>query len=68
MVNNMVRTTTRIITKDTTFFVFLLFILNIFLTLLSFKINKAIPILLKGYYEIPLLGKFSGLYYHRGNF
>ncbi len=60
MVNNMVRTTTRIITKDTTFFVFLLFILNIFLTLLSFKINKAIPILLKGYYtmKFPFLASF----------
>ena len=37
IVKIMVRTTTRIITEDTILRVFLLFILNIFVTLLSYK-------------------------------
>jgi len=56
----MVRTTTRIITEDTILRVFLLFILNIFVTLLSYKINNIPPILLKGYYtmKFPILASF----------
>ena len=42
------------------FLVFLLFILNIFITLLSYKINKVSHILLKGYYtmNLPILASF----------
>jgi len=42
------------------FLVFLLFILNIFITLLSYKINKVPLILLKGYYTMnfPILASF----------
>ena len=42
------------------FLVFLLFILNIFITLLSYKINKVPLILLKGYYtmNLPILASF----------
>ena len=45
---------------DTILRVFLLFILNIFFTLLSYKINKSLPILLKGYYtmKFPILASF----------
>jgi len=56
----MVRTTTRIITEEITLRVFLLFTLNIFATLLSYKINNVQPILLKGYYtmKFPILASF----------
>ena len=60
MVKIMVKTTTRMITEETTLRVFLLFILNIFITLLSYKINKSPSILLKGYYtmKFPILASF----------
>ena len=48
------------ITHEIVFLVFLLFILNIFTTLLSYKINKVPFILLKGYYtmKFPILASF----------
>ena len=68
-VNTITATITRIIMDDTILRFFLLFILNIFFTLLSYKTNNKLQsterIL---YYEIPHFGKFSGLYCHRSNF
>ncbi len=56
----MVKTTTRIIIDEIILRVFLLFILNIFITLLSYKTNKVQPILSKGYYtmKLPFLTSF----------
>lgn len=59
VVNNIAATITRIITEDITLRVFLLFILNIFFTLLSYKTNNE-TILLKGYYtmKFPFFASF----------
>ena len=58
-VSTIIATTTRIIIDDIVLRVFLLFILNIFFTLLSYKTNNTL-LLLKGYYtmKFPFLASF----------
>lgn len=65
VVNTIVTTTINMIMEDTILRVFLLFILNIFFTLLSYKTNNKLSVTERIlYYEFHNLGKFYRPYYY----